>query len=47
VKRAKVTYMVDSKRFYSSATAAQLAQELTEEDLGEEETHRILQFKVR
>ena len=47
VKRAKITYMVDSNRFYSSATKDELAQELTEEDLGDEETYRILQHKVR
>jgi hypothetical protein len=39
--------MVDSNRFYSSATKDELAQELTEEDLGDEETYRILQHKVR
>ena len=47
VKRVKVTYMVDAQRFYSSVTADQLSRELTEEDLGKEETHKILQCKVR
>ena len=47
VKRVKVTYMVDPKRFFSSATADELARELTQEDLGMEDTHKILQCKVR
>jgi hypothetical protein len=47
VKRVKVTYMVDAKRFFSSATMDELAQEFTIEDLGKEETHQILQCKVR
>ena len=47
VKRVKITYMVDAKRFHSSATKDQLAQEFTIEDLGKEETHQILQCKVR
>jgi hypothetical protein len=46
-KKAKVTYMVDPKKFASTATEDELAQELTEEDLGTEETHRILQCKIR
>ena len=46
-KKAKVTYMVDPKKFASTATEDELAQDLTEEDLGTEETHRILQCKIR
>ncbi len=46
-KKAKATYMVDSKKFGATATEAQLAQELTVDDLGTEETHKILQCKIR
>jgi hypothetical protein len=47
VKRAKATYLVDSKKFGATATEAQLAQELTPADLGTEETHKILQCRIR
>ena len=46
-KRAKATYMVNSLKFSSKATEEQLAQELTEADLGTEETFKILQCKIR
>jgi hypothetical protein len=46
-KKAKATYMVDPKKFASTATEDELAQELTEEDLGTEDIHRILQCKIR
>jgi hypothetical protein len=46
-KKAKATYMVDPKKFASTASEEQLALELTEEDLGTEETHKILQCKIR
>lgn len=46
-KRAKATYMVNSVKFASKATEEQLAQELTKADLGTEETHKILQCKIR
>jgi hypothetical protein len=46
-KKAKATYMVDPKKFGATATEAQLAQELTVDDLGTEETHKILQCKIR
>ena len=47
VKRSKATYIVDSVKFDSKATEEQLALDLTEQDLGTEETHKILQCKVR
>jgi hypothetical protein len=46
-KKAKATYMVDGKKYGATATEAQLAQELTLDDLGTEETHKILQCKIR
>jgi len=46
-KKAKATYMVDSKKFGATATEAQLAQEMTVDDLGTNETHKILQCKIR
>ncbi len=46
-KKAKTTYMVDPKKFASTATEDELAHELSEEDLGTEDTHRILQCKIR
>jgi hypothetical protein len=46
-KRAKAAYMVNSVKFGSKATEEQLAQELTEADLGTEETFKILQCKIR
>jgi hypothetical protein len=47
VKKSKVTYIVDSIKFGSKATEEELALDLTEDDLGTEETHKILQCKVR
>jgi hypothetical protein len=47
VKRSKATYIVDSIKYDSKATEEQLALDLTEEDQGTEETHKILQCKVR
>lgn len=47
VKKARSTYLVDSKKFDASATESELAQELTAADLGTEETHRILQCKIK
>jgi hypothetical protein len=46
-KRSKVTYIVDSKKFDSKVSEQQLALDLTEDDLGTEETHQILQHKIR
>ena len=46
-KRAKATYMVNALKFGSKATEEQLAQELTEANLGTEETFKILQCKIR
>jgi len=47
VKKAKATYMVDPWKFASTASEEELALELTEADLGTEDTHRILQCKIR
>ena len=47
VKKAKAVYLVDGKKFDATATESELAQELTAADLGTEETHRILQCKIR
>ena len=46
-KRAKATYMVNSVKFSSKATEEQLAQDLTEADMGTEEAFKILQCKIR
>jgi hypothetical protein len=46
-KKQKAMYMVDPKKFASTATEEEMARELTEDDLGTEETHRILQCKIR
>jgi len=45
LKKAKATYMVDPWKFASAATEEELALELTENDLGTEDTLRILQCK--
>jgi hypothetical protein len=42
-----VTYIVDSGKLDSKVSEQQLALDLTEEDLGTEETHQILQHKIR
>ena len=47
VKRAKMTYMVNPHKYAATATEEQLARELTMKDLGVEETHQILQCKIR
>jgi len=47
VKRAKVTYIVDGDKFDSKVSEQQLALDLTEDDLGTEETHQILQHKIQ
>jgi hypothetical protein len=47
VKRVRATYIVDDVKFASVATEQQLALDLTEEDLGTEETHQIIQHKIR
>ena len=45
--KVKRMYMVNPHKFLSSATAEELERDLTEADLGQEETHRILQWKIR
>jgi hypothetical protein len=47
VKRPKTVYLVNSKKFASTATAEEMSQLFSEEDLGKEDTHRILQCKIR
>ncbi len=46
-KKAKATYLVNSDKYGAKATEEELAQELTEQDLGTEDTCRILQCKIR
>jgi hypothetical protein len=46
-RRAKLTYMVNPNKYSAKATEEQLARDLTEADLGVEETHEILQCKIR
>jgi len=46
-KKVKAMYMVNPHKFASAATETELAQDLTEDDLGTEDTHRILQCKIR
>jgi hypothetical protein len=40
-------YLVNPDKYGSRATEEELAQELTEEDLGTEDTFRIMQCKIR
>jgi len=47
VKRSKIMYMVNPRKFAATATEEQLARELTMKDLGVDETHEILQCKIR
>jgi hypothetical protein len=46
-KNPKAAYMVCAKKFGTRAIETEMAQELTEDDLGIESTHRILQCKIR
>jgi hypothetical protein len=46
VKRPRETYIVNAAKFSSIVTEQQLAHNFTEEDLGTEETHQILQHKI-
>ena len=46
-KKQKAAYLVCPKKFSSRATEDEMAQELTEDDLGTDATHRILQCKIR
>lgn len=46
-KRQKTRYIVDAYKFASTATEEQLAMDLTEADFGTEETHKIIQCKIR
>ena len=45
-KKAKAAYMVNPHKFASIASETELAKELSEDDLGLEDTHRILQCKI-
>ena len=45
-KKTKAMYMVNPHKFSSTATESELSRELTEDDLGLDETHRILQCKI-
>lgn len=47
LKRTKITYCVDSAKFYSSATQEELAREIKLEDLPLDEAHKTLQCKIR
>ena len=46
-KKPKAAYMVCKKKFGARASESEMALELTEDDLGTESTHRILQCKIR
>jgi hypothetical protein len=46
-KKQKAAYMVNAKKVASSATEEEMALELSEADLGTEDTYRILQCKIR
>ncbi len=46
-KKQKAAYMVCPKKFGSTATEDEMAEDLREEDFGTEDTHRILQCKIR
>ncbi len=46
-RKFKVMYMVIDQKFGSVATEDELAQEFVEQDLGMDDTHRILQCKIR
>jgi hypothetical protein len=47
VKRAKIVYMINPTKYAATATEEQMARDLTLDDLGLEETHEILQCKIR
>lgn len=47
VKRQKAAYMVCPKKFNSTASEEEMAEEIREEDFGTEEAHRVLQCKIR
>jgi response regulator of citrate/malate metabolism len=47
VRKSTLMYMVNSQKFASEATAEELAKELSTADIGIEDTHRILQCKIR
>jgi hypothetical protein len=46
-KKQKAAYMVNAKKFASTATEEEMSQEMGEEELGTEDAHRILQCKIR
>jgi hypothetical protein len=46
-KKHKVVYLVNPKKFASVTTTEEMAQRFTDEELGKEDTHRILQCKIR
>jgi hypothetical protein len=46
-KKHKAVYLVNPKKFASVATTEEMAQRFTDEQLGKEDTHRILQCKIR
>jgi hypothetical protein len=46
-KRRKAAYMVCPKKFGSTATEEEMSEELREEDFGTEDSHRIIQCKIR
>jgi hypothetical protein len=46
-KKPKAAYMVCAKKFDARASENEMGQELTEDDLGTDTTHRILQCKIR
>jgi hypothetical protein len=46
-KKQKAAYLVNPRKFASTATEEEMALDLGEEDLGTEDAHRILQCKIR
>jgi hypothetical protein len=46
-RKSKSVYLVDPKKFDSVATPEERSTEFSLGDLGDEDTHRILQSKVR
>jgi hypothetical protein len=46
-KKVPEMYLVNSKKAASEATEEEMSRDLTEDDLGTDDAHRILQCKIR
>jgi hypothetical protein len=46
-KKLKEFYLVNPKKFAATASEEELAHDLSEDDLGTDDVHRIIQCKIR